>query len=285
MKGISHFVRDDRCYETQQPTTATHNMKQPSTIEVTTRQRIATVWLSRAGSRNALNEQLVKELLGAFDMLEADHEVRVVVLRGRGDYFCAGGDLKWMNGGDELPVELHPATWLSRLFARLYRFPKPVVTLVHGAALGGAMGLVAASDFVIAEQGAVFSFTELKLGLIPAVISPFVIKRIGEFRSRKLMLSARKISAEEALNIELIDYVSEISTLEKQLQNLCAELMQGAPLATQACKQLIVKVAASVMDDALFDYTARQLKTIQQGAEAKEGIAAFFEKRTPAWEK
>lgn len=260
-------------------------MSQRSTIEITTHQQIATVWLSRVENRNALNEQLVMELMEAFDELEADHKVRVVVLRGRGDYFCAGGDLKWMNSGDGLPLDAHPATWLSRLFARLYRLNKPVVTVVHGAALGGAMGLVAASDFVIAEAEAVFSFTELKLGLIPAVISPFVIKRIGEFRARRLILSARKIRAEEALKMELVDYLVDISKLEEHLQGLCAELLKTAPLATQACKKMIVKVASSAMDDDLFKYTASQLKTIQGGAEAKEGIAAFFEKRIPVWKK
>ncbi len=260
-------------------------MNNYSAIEIITQQRIATVWLSRADSRNALNEQLVKELLEAFDVLESDQEVRVVVIRGRGDYFCAGGDLKWMNGGDELPLEIHPAAWLSRLFARLYRFAKPVVTVVHGAALGGAMGLVAASDFVIAEQNAVFSFTELKLGLIPAVISPFVIKRIGEFRARKLMLSAQKINAHQALNLELVDHVCEVSTLEKYLEELCMELQQGAPLATQACKRLIVRVAGNAMDEPLFEYTALQLQAIQSAEEAKEGIAAFFEKRKPEWKK
>ncbi len=256
-----------------------------STIEIITQQRIATVWLSRADSRNALNGQMVRELMVAFDLLEADNATRVVVLRGRGDYFCAGGDLKWMRSGDGMSLESHPATWLSQLFARMYRFTKPLVTVVHGAALGGAMGLIATSDFVLAESRAVFSFTELKLGLIPAVISPFVIKRIGEFRARKLMLSAQKINAHEALSLELVDHVCELSSLEELLEGLCMELQQGAPLATQACKRLIVRVAGNTMDESLFEYTAQLLRTIQGAEEAKEGIAAFFEKRKPAWNK
>jgi len=147
------------------------------------------------------------------------------------------------------------------------------------------MGLVTTSDFVLAESKAVFSFTELKLGLIPAVISPFVIRRIGEFRARKLMLSARKINAHEALRLELIDHVCELNSLEEHLEELCMELQQGAPLATQACKRLIVKVAGNTMDESLFEYTAQQLRAIQGAEEAKEGITAFFENRKPAWNK
>ncbi len=253
------------------------------TVELNFDQHIATVWLSRADKRNALNASLVNDLMDALDTLEADDTVRVVVLRGRGDYFCAGGDLEWMRSGDGLPLEAHPATFLARLFARLYHFAKPVISVVHGAALGGAMGLVATSDFVVAENKAVFSFTELKLGLIPAVISPFVIRRIGEFRARKLILSARKIGVEEALRLELIDHIYEAGLLDDYLDSLCSELLQGAPLATKACKNLIVRVSNSPMEESLYTYTAEQLRHIQGQEEAREGIGAFFNKRKPTW--
>lgn len=253
------------------------------TVELNFDQHIATIWLSRANKRNALDAKLVNDLMIVLDKLEADDKVRVIVLRGRGDYFCAGGDLAWMRSGEGLPLEEHPATFLARLFARLYHFAKPVISVVHGAALGGAMGLVATSDFVVAEDKTVFSFTELKLGLIPAVISPFVIRRIGEFRARKLMLSARKIGAEEALRIELIDYICEADLLDDYLDKLCTELLQGAPLATKACKNLIVKVSNSPMEESLYTYTAEQLRHIQGQEEAREGIDAFFSKRKPTW--
>lgn len=253
------------------------------TVELNIDRHIATVWLSRADRRNALNAELVNDLMDALDKLESNEKVRVVVLRGRGEYFCAGGDLKWMRSGDGLPLDAHPASCLARLFARLYHFPKPLITVVHGAALGGAMGLVATSDFVVAENIAIFSFTELKLGLIPAVISPFVIRRIGEFRARKLMLSARKIGAEEALRLELIDYICEAGLIDDHINGLCSELLQGAPLATMACKNLIVKVSDSPMNEDLYKYTAQQLRYIQGQEEAREGIDAFFNKRKPTW--
>ena len=244
---------------------------------------VATVWLARANRRNALDALLVTELLAVLDVLEADAGTRVLVLRGRGEVFCAGGDLQWMNSADHLPLADHPATWLSRVFARIYSFSKPVVTCVHGAALGGAMGLVAASDFVIAAEDALFTFTELKLGLIPAVISPFVIARIGEFRARRLMLSARRLSAQQAHDMELVDLVTASDKLDEKLGEICRELLQTAPRATIACKKLIAEVSGKPLDEELFIYTAGQLRMIQAGDEAKAGIQAFFEKKDPPW--
>lgn len=260
-------------------------MKHYQSIEVQTDNMVLTIWLNRIGKRNAMNGQMVEELSHCLSILENDDSVRVVVLRGRGGYFCAGGDLSWMGSGETLPEENRPATLLARLFADMYSFPKPLVAVVHGAALGGALGLVSTADFVLAEPGATLSFSELRLGLIPAVISPFVIRRIGIARARKLMLSARKLSAEEAEMIGFVDRIVPADEMETALADFCAGLISLAPKAMKACKKMLNRVSELQLGDELTKYTAGQLHHIQHGDEAREGVAAFFEKRRPSWNR
>lgn len=244
---------------------------------------VQTIWLNRPQRRNAIDGQVVDELMHCLDAAAADDAVRVVVLRGRGDYFCAGGDLKWMGSGADLPEAERPAMRLATLFSVLYAFPKPVVAVVQGAALGGALGLVSAADFVVADSQALFSFTELRLGLIPAVISPYVIRKIGPAMARKLMLSARRLSATEALHLGLADQVAAAEGMEEVVAGICDELVVLAPGAMKACKAMLNRVTESILDEEMTAYTANQLHQVQHGGEAKEGIAAFFEKRKPSW--
>lgn len=253
------------------------------TIETVFSDKCCTIWLAREEKRNAINGTMVDEMLDCLSRLEADEAVRVVLIRGRGACFCAGGDLRWMGGADDKPLAEHPASRLTLLFSSLYRFPKPLVISLHGAALGGALGLIACADIVVAHEDTTLSFTELKLGLIPAVISPFVIQKIGEFRARKLILRSQVLHAREAQSFDLVDTVLPGHEIEDYLEALCAEMLLLAPKATAACKKMIVQVAGQPLDDNLFQYTAAQLQSIQKKREAKEGISAFLEKRHPDW--
>ena len=256
-----------------------------TTIETMSEGAVLTIWLNRADRRNAMNGPMVEELIDCFSSADADDDIRVVVLRGRGDFFCAGGDLKWMGSGEHLPEDDRPANRLAQLFNAMFLFSKPLVIAAHGAALGGALGLVATADFVIADRQTTFSFTELRLGLIPAVISPFVIRRIGSARARRLMLSARQLTADEALKVELIEIVAGSGELDQAIGGLCSQLIALAPGAMKECKKLINKVSESQIDHELIRYTAKQLHDIQHGSEAREGIVAFFEKRKPLWNR
>ncbi len=244
---------------------------------------ICTLWLARPEKRNAINRQMAAELVSFLASAENDPQIRVVILRGQGDFFCAGGDLKWMSQGDELLPEDRSGDVLAGLYLSLYRFPKPLITIVHGAAMGGALGLIACADFVLAENQAVFSFSEVKLGLVPATISPFVIKRIGELNARQLMLSGEKINASEAVRMHLADKAGSIEQLITFAMELSTNMAGNAPEAMKTCKRLIQQVTGKEIDHSLSKYTADLLTKLQKGEEAQEGMKAFLEKRKPTW--
>jgi methylglutaconyl-CoA hydratase len=258
-------------------------MENYETIAVEKKDYICTLWLARPEKRNAINRQMAAELVLFLASAENDPHIRVVILRGQGDYFCAGGDLKWMSQSDSLPPKERSGRVLAELYLSFFRFPKPLIALVHGAAMGGALGLIGSSDFVLAESNAVFSFTEVKLGLIPSTISPYVIKRIGELNARQLMLSGAKIRAAQALELHLADKTGGIKQLEQYAMVLAAELAENAPEAMKACKRLIQHVAGKDIDFELSKYTADLLTRLQKGEEAQEGMKAFLEKRKPVW--
>jgi methylglutaconyl-CoA hydratase len=258
-------------------------MEKLETIAVEKKDYICTLRLARPEKRNAINRQMAAELVAFLASAENDPQIRVVILRGQGSFFSAGGDLKWMSQGDDLPPKERSGRVLAALYLSLYRFSKPVIAIVHGAAMGGALGLIASSDFVLAESSAIFSFTEVKLGLIPATISPFVIKRIGELNARKLMLSGARIDAAEAVSVHLADKSGGIEELEVFAQGLAGKLAENAPEAMKACKRLIQYVAAKDIDFELSKYTGDLLTRLQKGEEAQEGMKAFLEKRKPVW--
>jgi methylglutaconyl-CoA hydratase len=260
-------------------------MEKFDTITFEKENYICTLWLARPEKRNAINRQMAAELVSFLASAENDPQIRVVILRGKGDYFCAGGDLKWMSQGAELAPDNRSGKVLAELYSALYRFPKPLITLVHGAAMGGALGLVACADFVLAENQAVFSFSEVKLGLVPATISPFVIKRIGELNARQLMLSGEKINATEAVRVHLADKAGNLEEIEKFATEIAAGLAHNAPEAMKVCKSLIQQVANKEIDSQLIKYTSDLLTSLQQSEEAQEGMKAFLEKRNPVWQE
>lgn len=259
-------------------------MEAYSTIFIQSRGPICDLWLARPEKRNAINRDMATELVRALEDIAHDPEIRVVILRGKGNMFCAGGDLEWMSetAGSEKD---HPPKILSKLFRAFYEFPKPLIAMVHGKAMGGAMGMIAAADFVVATRDAGFAFSEVRLGLVPATISPFVIRRCGEYRSMQLMLSGALIPAARAKEAGLADILVDADQAENEIGRLSQELSSNAPEAMMSCKKLVRKVADHPMNGQLFDFTGKVLDQVRNTDEAKEGIRAFREKREPYWKK
>lgn len=255
------------------------------TIETEVAPGVALIWLNRPQRRNAMNDRLIAELTNAIDRAIADESVRAIVLGGRGQAFCAGGDLDWMRSASQMSEAeaVTDSLRLANLMRHIHESPKPVVARVQGSAFAGGLGLVAACDMAIAEQGARFCLSEVKLGLIPAMISPYVIGKIGAAHARRWFLTAEVFEAAEAWRMGLVHEVCTASALDETVNALLGHLLQGGPQAMRATKQLVLDVAGRPIDDALAEDTARRIATVRASAESQEGIASFFEKRTPAW--
>lgn len=246
---------------------------------------IAHLWMNRAEMHNAFDDVLIDELTRACAALEADAAVRVVVLGGRGKSFSAGADLNWMKRAAAYSIEenLRDARALARMLRTLSDLGKPTIARVHGAALGGGMGLAAACDICVASSNASFATSEVKFGIIPSAISPYVIRAIGERQARRYFLSAERIGAARALELGLAHEVVEADQLDAKVAEIAAALLLGGPLAQLAAKQLIGAVVNRPLSDGLVEDTARRIATLRAGQEAKEGLTAFLEKRPPSW--
>lgn len=257
------------------------------TIETQLQQGIALIWLNRPELRNAMNDQLIDDLTDAVGAAIEDDEVRAIVLAGRGSAFCAGGDLNWMKAARTMTPEQARAdsARLSNLLRMIYESPKPTVARVHGPAYAGGMGLVAACDIAIAGHAARFCLSEVKLGLIPAMISPYVIKAMGERHARRYFLSAEVFDAAEAYRIGFVNDLAADDELDGAINALLGHLVQGGPGAMAACKKLIRDMVGKPVTDALADDTAARIAAARASDEGQEGIAAFFEKRRPSWIK
>ncbi len=251
------------------------------------RNAVAIVTLNRPEIRNALSDEMIEDLAQTFLELDADAEVRVVVLAGAGKAFCAGADLNAMlrSANHSYEQNLAAAQRFARMLATLDRMSKPTVARVHGPAYAGGAGLVAACDIAIGSQDAEFSLTEVKLGIAPAVIGPYLVRAMGERLARRYFLSGEKIDAGEAYRLRLLSDVSPPEELDGAVNALLGHLVVGAPQAQAKIKDLIRTVAASALDDALVADTARRIADIRASAEGREGIASFLEKRKPAWVK
>jgi methylglutaconyl-CoA hydratase len=255
------------------------------TLQCELNQGVGLIWLNRPDLRNAMNDVMLGELTHALDNAISDDEVRVILLAGRGKAFCAGGDLAWMKKARAMsPDEARADSGrLAGVLRLLHRSPKPTVARVHGAAFAGGMGLVAACDIAIASADTRFCLSEVKLGLIPAMISPYVIKAIGERQARRYFLSAEVFEAAEAWRIGLVQSIVPEDELDGAVNGMLGQLLAAGPQAMGHCKQLIADVAGKVIDDALSAETAARIAQVRASDEAQEGIAAFFEKRKPAW--
>jgi methylglutaconyl-CoA hydratase len=245
---------------------------------------VARVWLNRPEARNAFDGLMVTELRKTLFHLFSLDAVRVVVLGGRGPSFCAGGDLAWMKAtaGFTRDENLGEAQALADLFFTVYESPKPVVARVHGAALAGGAGLVAACDVPIAALGTQFGFTEVRLGLVPAVISPYVLRKIGESAARELFLTGARFEAVRAQEIGLVRAAVPPEDLDSVVEARVNELLQAAPRAIAEAKALIREVGYRRVED-VQRYTVERLADIRASVEGQEGMRAFLEKRKPYW--
>ncbi len=244
-------------------------------------QGVATVTLDRPAVRNALNPALVAELTAAVDELKTDEAVHVVVLTGEGEVFCAGADLAWVTA-DEPPDEVAAgAQRLAALLRGLHELPKPLIARVNGPALGGGAGLLAVCDLAIAVDDAVFAFTEVRLGLAPAVISPYVVRKIGRSQARALFLTGERFDAERAERVGLVHRRVPRAELDAAVDAAVEACLLGAPLAQAAAKRLVHEALRPL--DERERATARQFAALRGGEEARQGIAAFRERRPAPW--
>jgi methylglutaconyl-CoA hydratase len=257
---------------------------EPSLLAVRNEGAIAYVALARPEVRNAFNAALIAELHRTFEELGRDGVVRAIVLSGQGKAFCGGADIKWMRDSLTLSHEanLEDARTLSWMYRTIDRVPKPVVARVHGAALGGGAGLVAVCDVALAAEGTVFGFTETKLGILPAVIAPFVVAKIGRSHARALSLTGERFDARRALGIGLVHEVVAEHSLDAAVARVVAELLTSSPSGITAAKRLLA-VVADLPYDATVEPTARAIASQRTSAEGQDGLRAFLEKRKPRW--
>lgn len=245
---------------------------------------IVRVELNRPAVRNAFNAELIAALRDAFIALNADESVRAIVLSGAGPSFCAGADVHWMRAALELSGDdnVRDAERMSEMFRAIDTCSKPVIGRVHGAALGGGAGLAAVCDIVVTAPETIFGFTETKLGIIPAVISPFVLAKIGASAARALFLSGERFDAGRAQRIGLVHEIVPLGDIDARIEALEVEFATSGPGAIAAAKRLIAQVAETSYADSK-RVTARAIAMQRTTAEAGEGLRAFLERRPPAW--
>ncbi len=256
-------------------------------IRVEEHDAVARVILQRPDVRNALSDQTLREMLQALETLAQRSQTRVVVLAGEGKVFCAGADLEWMKRAGTLREEeaVEDAMLLVRLLERLDTLPQVVVARVHGAALGGAMGILAASDVVIAEASTRMGFPEVRLGLVPATIAPYVLRKIPESQARRYFVTGEVFTAAVGQALGLVHEVVEgLEALDTTVDRVVHHVLAGGPEAVRAAKQLI-RTVRTLHPSELPVYTAQLLARIRKTPEAQEGFAAFLEKRKPAWQQ
>lgn len=248
---------------------------------------VCTVTLNRPHLHNAFDDILIGDLQSTFDRLGSDPAVRVVILRGAGKSFSAGADLAWMQRmAGYTQAENHAdALALAEMLASIATCPKPVIAAVHGAAFGGGVGLVAACDMAIASDTASFCLSEVKIGLIPATIAPYVMAAIGPRACRRYMLTAERFSAAEALRLGLLHAVVPAQALNDEVEAIVSALLLAGPNAVAACKELISAVAYQPVSPALKADTAARIARQRVSAEGQDGLQAFLSKRAPAWVK
>lgn len=262
------------------------NMQQQQTILIEHSEWVRTIRLNRPEVHNAMNETMISELTSAFQDVASLNDIpRAVVLRGNGKSFCAGADLNYMKGiaGFGFEENVKDGQKLAKLFRSIYQCPVPVIAVVHGNAFGGGNGLLAACDIVIAEENTEFAFSEVKLGIAPATIAPFVIRRIGESGAKELMLTGKKFRAEEARHWHLVNFVMAENEIEEKLQELLNELKSAAPVAVRETKKVIGELIQEDDLEKNLEHTSRLIAKLRASEEGQEGMAAFLEKRKAKW--
>jgi len=254
------------------------------TIQLEKKNKIAYIALNRPEIHNAFNDTMILELTEVFNDLKNEDDVRVIILTGKGKSFCAGADLKWMKKMKDFSYQenLEDSLALSKMFYQMYSIKKPTICLVTGAAIGGGTGLVAVCDIAIAATNAKFSFSEVKLGLVPACISPYVVKKCGEGRCREFFLTGERLTAEKACESGLINFVVPLEEMNGFAGNITKQLITSGPEAIGMCKDLLSKVPEMDLQKA-GEYTADVISKMRISDEGQEGMNAFFGKRKPKW--
>lgn len=254
-------------------------------VETETRDGVRWLWLNRPQLGNAFDDRVIAGLLAEIANAAQDPAVRSLVLAGRGKHFSAGADFNWMQRMVELSLgeNTADALQLAKLMRALYECPKPTLAAVNGAAFGGALGLICACDLAVAADNATFCLSEVKLGLIPAVISPYVIAAMGRRQASRWMLTAETFNAATAQNIGVVHEVVAPDALHATAQKMAGALKANGPQALGEVKRLIRDVAGQPIDDALMTLTAERIARIRVGSEGQEGLRAFLGKREPLW--
>jgi methylglutaconyl-CoA hydratase len=245
---------------------------------------VARITLNRPDVRNAFNDEMLEDLLEVFGAIRDDAEVRVVVLTGKGDAFCAGADLRWMKRVVDYTYEenYEDSLRLARMLYEVYSCPRPVIARVNGPAIGGGTGVVAVCDIAVASEKAFFAFSETKLGLTPAAISPYLLKRMGEKNLRECFLTGERFTAARAAEMGLVNAVVPAGELDAAVDKKVKQILSGGPEALAVSKKLIREIAEkSIQENG--PYTAEVIAKLRTSEEGQEGMNAFLAKRKPSW--
>ena len=255
------------------------------TLEIEREGHVARVWLNRPDVRNAFNDGVIAELRSGFDALAADTSLRAIVLGGRGKAFCAGADLSWMKtmAGYTWEQNRADAQALADMLWAIYRCPVPVVGRIQGDCYAGGVGLAAVCDVLVAADGVQFCLSEARLGLLPATISPYVIRAMGEQAARRYFVTAERFSAAQAAAMGFVHEVCAADELDAKVDEIVATLVGNGPMALRACKALVQDVAGQPIDATLREETARRIADVRASDEGREGVQSFLGKRKPAW--
>ena len=247
--------------------------------------QVATITLNRPDLHNAFDEKVISDLTHAFMKAGEDKDVRIVILRGLGKSFCAGGDLNWMRRVADYTFQQNviDAMQLGALLKTINFLPKPTIALVHGSAFGGGVGLAACCDIAIAEEGTQFCLSEVRIGLIPSIIAPYVIAAIGERQARRYFLTAERIDAKTAERIGLVHEAAPAGGLDAAAGKIITALWDGAPSAQARGKKLILDTSKRRIDDDLIKFTSEKIAEARASEEGKEGLSAFLNKTEPGW--
>ena len=254
------------------------------TLDVVETENIITITLNRPEVHNAMNDVMIQELTECFCALNEKREIRAAILTGKGRTFCGGADLNWMKSMVHFSKEenLEDSRKLLNLFASIYSCPKPVIGRINGSAFGGGVGLVAVCDITIAPSNVTFAFSEAKLGLVPSIISPYVIRRIGPARARRLFITGERFSSLYAKEIGLIDFIVDSDKVDESMENILKDITTSAPLAIGEAKNLI-RAQQELDSKAYKEYTLHKIAELRVSEEGQEGTSAFLEKRKPKW--
>ncbi len=254
-------------------------------LQITQDGSVARITLTQPEIRNAFSDEVIAELTAAFVDVGARPDVRAIVLAAQGPAFCAGANLNWMRRMADYTRDenLADAAKLAEMLRVIYECPKPTVARVQGDVYAGGMGLVAACDMAVAVDTAGFCLSEVKIGLIPATISPYVIRAMGPRAAHRYFLTAERFSAAEALRIGFVHEVVAAEALDSRVDELLKALVSASPSAVRACKRLVLEVAERAIDTALIDSTVAGIADIRASAEGREGVQAFLQKRKPGW--